>query len=72
MVMSGKITRNASVRLIRDGIVIFDGKIGSLRRYKDDVKEVKNGYDFGLTIEKYNDEKVGDVIEAYEMVEIPR
>ncbi|CAM4315662.1 translation initiation factor IF-2 [Weissella hellenica] len=72
MVMSGKITRNSSVRLIRDGIVIFDGKIGSLRRYKDDVKEVKNGYDFGLTIEKYNDEKVGDVIEAYEMVEIPR
>ena len=72
MVMSGKITRNASVRLIRDGIVIFDGKIGSLRRYKDDVKEVKNGYDFGLTIEKYNDEKVGDTIEAYEMVEIPR
>ncbi|WP_308399032.1 translation initiation factor IF-2 [Weissella thailandensis] len=72
MVMSGKITRNASVRLIRDGIVIFDGKIGSLRRYKDDVKEVKNGYDFGLTIEKYNDEKVGDMIEAYEMVEIPR
>ncbi|WP_439818136.1 translation initiation factor IF-2 [Weissella paramesenteroides] len=72
MVMSGKITRNSSVRLIRDGIVIFDGKIGSLRRYKDDVKEVKNGYDFGLTIEKYNDEKVGDMIEAYEMVEIPR
>lgn len=72
MVMSGKITRNASVRLIRDGIVIFDGKIGSLRRYKDDVKEVKNGYDFGLTIEKYNDEKIGDMIEAYEMVEIPR
>lgn len=72
MVMSGKITRDSSVRLIRDGIVIYDGKLGSLRRYKDDVKEVKNGYDFGLTIENYNDEKIGDVIEAYEMVEIKR
>ncbi|WP_197458769.1 translation initiation factor IF-2, partial [Weissella sp. DD23] len=72
MVTSGKITRNSSVRLIRDGIVIFDGKLASLRRFKDDVKEVKNGYDFGLTIENYNDEKIGDVIEAYEMVEIPR
>ncbi|TGE72876.1 translation initiation factor IF-2 [Weissella confusa] len=72
MVTSGKITRNSSVRLIRDGIVIYDGKLASLRRFKDDVKEVKNGYDFGLTIENYNDEKIGDVIEAYEMVEIPR
>ncbi|MBM7617573.1 translation initiation factor IF-2 [Weissella uvarum] len=72
MVTSGKITSDASVRLIRDGIVIFDGKLNSLRRYKDDVKEVKNGYDFGLTIENYNDEKIGDVIEAYEMVEIKR
>ena len=72
MVTSGKITRNSSVRLIRDSIVIFDGKLASLRRFKDDVKEVKNGYDFGLTIENYNDEKIGDVIEAYEMVEIPR
>lgn len=72
MVTSGKITRNSSVRLIRDGIVIYDGKLASLRRFKDDVKEVKNGYDFGLTIENYNDEKIGDMIEAYEMVEIPR
>ena len=72
MVTSGKIMRNSSVRLIRDGIVIYDGKLASLRRFKDDVKEVKNGYDFGLTIENYNDEKIGDVIEAYEMVEIPR
>lgn len=72
MVTSGKITRNSSVRLIREGIVIYDGKLGSLRRYKDDVKEVKNGYDFGLTIENYNDEKIGDTLEAYEMVEIPR
>ncbi|RRG18198.1 translation initiation factor IF-2 [Weissella viridescens] len=72
MVTSGKITSDSSVRLIRDGIVIFEGKLNSLRRYKDDVKEVKNGYDFGLTIENYNDEKIGDVIEAYEMVEIKR
>ncbi|MHA7611498.1 translation initiation factor IF-2 [Weissella viridescens] len=72
MVTSGKITSESSVRLIRDGIVIFEGKLNSLRRYKDDVKEVKNGYDFGLTIENYNDEKIGDVIEAYEMVEIKR
>lgn len=71
MVMSGKITRNSKVRLIRDSIVIYDGQLGSLRRYKDDVKEVKNGYDFGLTIDNYNDERMGDQIEAYEMVEVP-
>ncbi len=71
MVMSGKITRNSKVRLIRDSIVIYDGQLGSLRRYKDDVKEVKNGYDFGLTIDNYNDERIGDQIEAYEMVEVP-
>lgn len=70
MMMSGKITRDSSVRLIRDGIVIFDGKIGSLRRGKDDVKEVKNGTDFGMTIENYNDEKVGDEVEVYQMVEV--
>ncbi|KRN75188.1 infB protein [Weissella kandleri] len=70
MMMSGKITRDSSVRLIRDGIVIYDGKIGSLRRGKDDVKEVKNGNDFGMTIENYNDEKVGDEIEVYQMFEV--
>ncbi|QIL50960.1 translation initiation factor IF-2 [Weissella coleopterorum] len=70
MMMSGKVTRDSSVRLIRDGIVVFDGKIGSLRRGKDDVKEVKNGTDFGMTIENYNDEKVGDEIEVYHMVEV--
>ncbi|MDR3190889.1 MAG: translation initiation factor IF-2 [Lactobacillaceae bacterium] len=70
IVMSGKITRNSKVRLIRDGIVIYDGQLGSLRRFKDDVKEVKNGYEFGLTIENYNDERVGDQIEAYEMIEV--
>ncbi|MCM0582365.1 translation initiation factor IF-2 [Weissella diestrammenae] len=70
MMMSGKIVRDASVRLIREGIVVFDGKIGSLRRGKDDVKEVKNGVDFGMTIENFNDEKVGDEVEVYQMVEV--
>lgn len=70
-VTEGFITRDAGVRLIRDGVVIYDGKLGSLRRFKDDVKEVKRGFDLGLTIEKYNDIKVGDVIEAYRMKEVP-
>ncbi|MDR3241823.1 MAG: translation initiation factor IF-2 [Lactobacillaceae bacterium] len=70
MMMSGRVVRDASVRLIRDGIVIFDGKIGSLRRGKDDVKEVKSGTDFGMTIENYNDEKVGDEVEVYQMIEV--
>jgi len=70
MMMSGRVVRDASVRLIRDGIVIFDGKIGSLRRGKDDVKEVKSGVDFGMTIENYNDEKVGDEVEVYQMIEV--
>lgn len=71
MVMDGVVKRESSIRLIRDSVVIYEGKLGSLKRYKDDVKEVKKGYDFGLTIENYNDEKIGDVIEAYEMVEVP-
>ena len=72
MVTDGIIKRDSSIRLIRDGVVVYEGKLGSLKRFKDDVKEVKKGYDLGLTIENYNDEKIGDVIEAYEMVEIPR
>lgn len=68
-VVDGKITRNAHLRLIRDDIVIYDGKIGSLRRFKDDVKEVKTGYECGIGIEDYNDIKSGDVIEAYEIKE---
>ena len=60
------------MRLIRDGIVIFEGKIGSLQREKDQVKEVKQGFDCGITIENYIDIKVGDVIETYEMKEVKR
>ncbi len=68
-VTDGTITRNAQVRLIRDGIVVYTGQLGSLKRFKDDVKEVKKGYECGLNIEKYNDIKVGDVIEAFHEVE---
>ena len=71
-VQSGVIKRNSKVRLIRDGIVIHDGELGSLKRFKDDVKEVKNNYECGLNLEKYNDIKEGDIIEAYEEVEIAR
>ena len=71
MVTSGKITRDAKVRLVRDGVVIYDGELGSLKRFKDDVKEVKQGYECGLTIQNYNDIKEMDVIEAYQMKEVP-
>lgn len=71
MVTSGKITRDAKVRLVRDGVVIYEGELGSLKRFKDDVKEVKQGYECGLTIENYNDIKEMDVIEAYKMKEVP-
>ena len=69
-VRSGKITRSASVRLLRDNIVIFEGVLSSLKRFKDDAKEVLTGYECGVTIENYNDIKEGDYIEAYEMQEI--
>jgi translation initiation factor IF-2 len=72
MVKEGKLTRTAKVRVIRDGIVVHTGTLGSLKRFKDDVKEVQSGYDCGLNIESYNDIKVGDVIEAYQIVEIKR
>ncbi|OAU90185.1 hypothetical protein PZ05_06405, partial [Lacticaseibacillus rhamnosus] len=65
------ITRDAGVRLIRDGIVKYEGKLGSLRRFKDDVKQVRQGFELGLTIENYNDIKVGDEIEAFTMEEVP-
>jgi translation initiation factor IF-2 len=60
------------VRIIRDGIVIYTGHLGSLKRFKDDVKEVSSGYDCGLNIENFNDIKAGDVVEAYEIVEVKR
>ncbi|SNU09001.1 translation initiation factor IF-2 [Streptococcus equinus] len=72
MVSNGKITRDASARVIRDGVVIFDGKLASLKHFKDDVKEIGNGQEGGLMIENYNDIKVDDVIEAYVMEEIKR
>ena len=68
-VVDGKLTRNASVRLLRDGVVVHNGKIASLRRFKDDVREVLKGYECGISLENFNDIKVGDVIEAFEMVE---
>ena len=71
-VIEGKILRNAEIRLVRDGIVIHEGKIGSLRRFKDDVREVDKGYECGIGIENYNDIKEGDEIEAFKMEEIPR
>lgn len=71
-VTSGYIQRNSMIRLIRDGIVIHEGKLGSLKRFKDDVKEVKNNYECGLNIDKFNDIKEGDIIEAYEEKEVAR
>ena len=71
-VLSGKVTRSAEFRLIREGIVIHEGKISSLRRFKDDVKEVAKGYECGIGFENYNDMKEGDIIEAFHMVEIKR
>jgi translation initiation factor IF-2 len=69
-VVSGKVERNAKVRVVRDGVVVYDGKIASLKRFKDDVKEVKSGFECGLTVDNFNDIKAGDILEAYEMVEI--
>ena len=71
MVTSGKITRDSKVRLVRDGVVVYEGELGSLKRFKDDVKEVKAGFECGLTIANYNDIKEKDVIEAYQMKEVP-
>jgi len=69
-VTDGKVARNDNVRLVRDGIVIFEGKLASLKRFKDDVREVQKGYECGLSLENYNDIKEGDIIELYEMVEV--
>ena len=72
MVTSGKIFRNSSIRIIRDGIVVNSGTLASLKRFKDDVKEVSKGYDCGIQIKNYNDIKIGDTIEAYSEVEIKK
>lgn len=71
-VLEGKVLRNAEIRLVRDGIVIHEGKISSLKRFKDDVKEVNHGYECGIGIENYNDIKEGDIIEAFKMEQIER
>ncbi len=71
-VIDGKITRDSGVRIIRDGVVVFEGKLDTLKRFKDDVKEVAQNYECGITIERYNDLKEGDIIEAYVMEEVKR
>ena len=71
-VLDGIFERGCQARIIRDGIVIFDGNLASLKRFKDDVKEVRAGYECGFVFERYNDIKEGDQVEAYKMVEIPR
>jgi translation initiation factor IF-2 len=71
-VMDGVIKRSSKIRVIRDGIVVHTGLLGSLKRFKDDVREVKNNYECGLNIDKYNDIKIGDIVEAYEEVEVAR
>jgi translation initiation factor IF-2 len=69
-VLDGKIVRNAQTRLVRDNVVIWEGKLSSLKRFKDDVKEVNSGYECGIGLENYNDIKTGDIIEAFEMESI--
>ena len=71
-VREGKITRNTKVRIIRDGIVIYTGELGSLKRFKDDVKEVASGYECGLNIKNFNDIKVGDIVEGYQEIEVKK
>ena len=72
IVREGRLQRNTPIRVIRDGIVIYTGKLGSLKRFKDDVKEVGTGQDCGLNIESYNDIRIGDIVEGYEQVEVKR
>ena len=71
-VLDGVFERDCNVRIMRDNIVIHDGKLASLKRFKDDVKEVRAGYECGFVFEKYNDVKEGDTVEAFKMVEVPR
>lgn len=72
MVLDGKISRNSKIRIVRDGVVIYTGELASLKRFKDDVKEVSKGYECGLNIQNFNNIEVGDIVEAYEQVEIKR
>ena len=70
--MDGFIQRNSKVRIIRDNIVIYEGELASLKRFKDDAKEVTKGFECGIMIENYNDIKIDDIIEPYRMVEVKR
>jgi translation initiation factor IF-2 len=72
MVLDGKINRNSKIRIIRDGVVLHTGELASLKRFKDDVKEVATNYECGLNIQNYNEIEVGDIVEAFEQVEIKR
>lgn len=72
IVREGKFTRTSPIRVIRDGIVIYTGRLGSLKRFKDDVKEVTLNMECGLNIESYNDIKIGDIIESYDQVEVKK
>ncbi len=72
MVLDGKITRNSKIRIIRDGVVVYTGELASLKRFKDDVKEVATGYECGLNIQNFNNIEVGDIVESYEQVEVKR
>ena len=71
-VLDGKITRAAQVRVLRDNVIVHEGKIASLRRFKDDVREVTHGYECGIGVERFNDIKEGDVLEAFQMVKVER
>ncbi|MNL47373.1 Translation initiation factor IF-2 [compost metagenome] len=71
-VVDGKVQRNNQIRLVRDGKIVYEGKISSLKRFKDDAKEVASGYECGISIENYNDIKVGDVMEAFVKKEVAR
>ena len=71
-VLQGEIQRNARARVVRDGVVVYEGRVGSLRRFKDDVREVAEGFECGIGIENFQDVKEGDLIEAYEVREVAR
>ena len=72
MVVDGKIARKSKVRLIRDGVVVYTGQLSTLKRFKEDVAEVKKGFECGMSIENFNDIKVGDIIEGYDNIETKR
>jgi len=72
MVTDGKIMRNSKIRIIREGVVVFTGELATLKRFKDDAKEVTKGYDCGIQIKNYNDIEIGDIIEGYQEVEVKK